>query len=99
FYSLGNFVFEAANDYPCMEPESIVVRLGFDPTPTCEVVPLMLDDHGFPRVATGDAAASVFAKLERLSRPFGTTFEIDEESPALRCRNAMWLDNQREGHG
>ena len=83
FYSLGNFVFEGASEYQFMEPESVVARLGFGPTSTCDLVPLMLDAHGFPRVATGDDAAAVFTKLEELSRPFGTTFEIDDGIASL----------------
>ena len=73
FYSLGNLAFEGAGAYGFMGAESIIARLTFGSHPTCQLVPLLLDDTGFPRRATGADAARVFALLRDLSAPFQTT--------------------------
>ncbi len=80
-YSLGNFIFETPRAF--MEPESVVVRATFGREPAIELVPLLLDEAGLPRLATGDAASHVFDLLERISRPFGTRFEIGDDRARL----------------
>ena len=77
FYSLGNFIFEGARAF--MEPEAVIVRATFGAEPVVEIVPLLLDDAGFAQLATAEAARRVLDLLERLSRPFGTRFEIDDD--------------------
>jgi poly-gamma-glutamate synthesis protein (capsule biosynthesis protein) len=71
-YCLGNVLFEGLGDYPFLEPEAVIARLTFGDAPACELVPLLLDRHGFPRRATGEDAARIIARLNELSRPFGT---------------------------
>lgn len=81
-YSLGNFLFEGPR--PFMEPESMIVRatwraLATGPRPSLELVPLLLDEVGFPHLATGEEAARVLGLLGRLSHPFGTALEIGDD--------------------
>lgn len=71
-YSLGNFVFENPEQYPCMEPESVIARLGFGEHPSCELVPLMIDERGLPHRVIGPQADAVMDKIRDLSRLFGT---------------------------
>jgi poly-gamma-glutamate capsule biosynthesis protein CapA/YwtB (metallophosphatase superfamily) len=75
-YSLGNFVFEGAAEYPFMEPESLIARLRFGERTVCELIPLMLDEKGFPQRVAGEAAEAVIDKLRSLSRPYGTAIEF-----------------------
>lgn len=74
FYSLGNFIFEQPRGF--MEPESVIARVTFGPEPSVELVPLILDEAGFPQLVSGADAERVFALLNRLSQPFGTQLEI-----------------------
>lgn len=73
FYSLGNFLFEGARAF--MEPESVIVELDLDEG-TWTLVPLLLDDDGFPARVEGAEATAVLAKLKSLSRPFGDPVRI-----------------------
>ena len=75
-YSLGNFLFEGPR--PFMEPESIIARASFGPRPSLEIVPLLLDEVGFPHLATGETAGHVLDLVARLSQPFGTALEIGD---------------------
>jgi poly-gamma-glutamate synthesis protein (capsule biosynthesis protein) len=75
-YSLGNFIFEGVDQYPWMGREAIIARLTFRGQPDCELIPLLLDDRGFPQIAGGEAAEAVIEKVRGLSRAFGTTIEI-----------------------
>lgn len=84
-YSLGNLVFEGAGDYGFMEPEGVIARLSFGQRPTCELIPLVLDDEGFPRRVGGDDAGRVIAKVRDLSQGFGT--EIEERDGV----GVVWL--------
>jgi poly-gamma-glutamate capsule biosynthesis protein CapA/YwtB (metallophosphatase superfamily) len=77
FYSLGNFLFEDPRGF--MEPEGIIVRVAVDSTPELEMVPLIIDERGFPRLAKGDEASHVFSKLAKMSAPFGTTIDVRGE--------------------
>jgi poly-gamma-glutamate synthesis protein (capsule biosynthesis protein) len=76
FYSLGNFFFEGAGARSFMEPESVIVRLKVQGGLWVELVPLWLDDAGFPRLARGEAASAVFRKLAQRSAGFGTRLEV-----------------------
>ncbi len=76
FYSAGNFIFEQPRGF--MEPESMIVQASFGDGLAVNLVPLMVDDRGLPELATGDRAKGVFEKLNKLSDPFGTQFEMDE---------------------
>jgi poly-gamma-glutamate capsule biosynthesis protein CapA/YwtB (metallophosphatase superfamily) len=70
FYSLGNFLFDDLKEF--MEPESIIVRLTMGTELGVDLVPMMVDGPGLPRLAAGDEVERVLAKLETMSRPFGT---------------------------
>jgi poly-gamma-glutamate synthesis protein (capsule biosynthesis protein) len=84
-YSLGNFIFEGVALYPFMEPEAVILRLAFGEHPTCELIPLVLDDQGFPNLCSGEEAAMVIEKVRDLSKPYGTGIETwdDVASVAL----------------
>lgn len=73
FYSLGNFLFEGARAF--MEPESVIAELDLD-AGTWTLVPLLLDDDGFPARVDGAKASAVLTKLQSLSRPFGDPVRI-----------------------
>lgn len=64
-YSLGNFVFEDPRDF--MEPESFIVKVTLEGELQVELVPLMIDRHGFPTLALGSTADAVFSKLGEMS--------------------------------
>jgi poly-gamma-glutamate synthesis protein (capsule biosynthesis protein) len=74
FYSLGNFVYEDLWDF--MGPESILVRLSLD-RGTVELVPVLLNERGIPRCATGDEADTILGKLDTMSSPYGTRISIE----------------------
>ncbi len=78
-YSLGNFAFESPGEFPCMEPESVIARLSFGDRPSCALVPLMIDERGLPRRATGHEADAVLGKVLELSWPFGTEISVQDE--------------------
>ena len=82
-YSLGNFLFEGPVPFACMEPESVIARLAFGDRPSCELVPLMLDERGLPHRATGTEAGAVLGKVQALSRPFGTEIEIRDGAASV----------------
>jgi poly-gamma-glutamate capsule biosynthesis protein CapA/YwtB (metallophosphatase superfamily) len=84
FYSLGNFFFEGAGARSFMEPESVIVRLRMDDRLRVELIPLWLDDAGFPRLAQGEAAGAVFRKLAQRSAPFGATFRTVGDRAVLQ---------------
>jgi poly-gamma-glutamate capsule biosynthesis protein CapA/YwtB (metallophosphatase superfamily) len=71
-YSLGNFLFEGALQFSFMEPEAVIARLTFGESPTCELVPLLLDAQGFPTLCRDEESARVVEKVRDLSREFGT---------------------------
>jgi poly-gamma-glutamate capsule biosynthesis protein CapA/YwtB (metallophosphatase superfamily) len=77
-YSLGNFIFEGVGEFPFMEPEAVIARLSFGEHPTCDLIPLLLDEEGFPSLATGVAAERVIEKLRNLSRPYGTEIVMSD---------------------
>jgi poly-gamma-glutamate capsule biosynthesis protein CapA/YwtB (metallophosphatase superfamily) len=64
-YSLGNFVFEDPRDF--MEPESFIVKVTLEGEMLVELVPLMIDRHGFPTLALASTADAVFSKLGEMS--------------------------------
>ncbi len=74
FYSLGNFLFDDLKIF--MEPESVIVRLTAGADLAVELLPLMVDGPGLPRLALGDEAEQVLAKLDLMSRAFGTRLVI-----------------------
>ena len=75
FYSLGNFLFDDLKIF--MEPESVIVKLGVGADLSVELIPLMVDGPGMPRLALDGEADQVLGKLDELSRPFGTRMMIE----------------------
>lgn len=75
FYSLGNFLFEGPKGF--MEPESVIVELTRGDPPGYRLIPLMLDDDGFPRLVEGEVAVAVLEKLAGLSRPSGDAIHLE----------------------
>jgi poly-gamma-glutamate capsule biosynthesis protein CapA/YwtB (metallophosphatase superfamily) len=75
FYSLGNFLFEGPKGF--MEPESVIVELTLSDPLGYRLIPLILDDDGFPHLVEGDAATAVLEKLAALSRPFGDAIHLE----------------------
>lgn len=75
FYSLGNFLFEGPKEF--MEPESVIVELTLGGQPGYRLIPLMLDDDGFPRLVEGEAATAVLDTIAALSRPFGDAIHLE----------------------
>lgn len=72
-YSLGNFLFEDPRGF--MEPESVLVRLLPGTPPAVELVPLLLDDDGFPALATVEEAERIMGMLAAMSDAFGCVIE------------------------
>jgi len=80
FYSLGNFLFEGARAF--MEPESVIAEFDLDEG-TWTLVPLLLDDDGFPARVEGAQATAVLTKLQSMSRSFGDPVRIAGELGTL----------------
>jgi poly-gamma-glutamate synthesis protein (capsule biosynthesis protein) len=77
-YSLGNFVFEQPSQFRFMDSDSVIIRLTFGDSMTCELVPLRLNEEGVPLLADGTDASAVLEKVRELSRPFGTEITIED---------------------
>jgi len=72
FYSLGNFLFERPRGF--MEPESMIVEIDVE-SGEFTLVPLYLDEDGFPELAEGARAVEVLDKLCLMSQPFGDAIQ------------------------
>ncbi len=84
FYSAGNFLFEDPRAF--MAPESIIAQVTLTAGSGCSnitIVPVILDAHGFPELATGTGAARVCGLLADLSREFDTAFEDEGDRVRL----------------
>lgn len=81
FYSLGNFIFESPRGF--MEPESVIVQATFGDELAIELVPLWIDEGGFPHRVTGEMAKQVFDKLAGMSQAFGTELRFDGDRARL----------------
>lgn len=77
FYSAGNFLFERPRAF--MQPESVIAQVEFGERLSVALVPLTVDERGFPRLATGLEAEQVRTRLTILSAPFETGFEREGE--------------------
>ena len=53
----------------------VIVRLTFGDCPTCELVPLVLDDQGFPNLCSDAESAMGIEKERHLAQPYGTDIE------------------------
>lgn len=82
FYSLGNFIYEGAGKFSFMGEESLIVRLTFDPF-GCELIPLLIDRRGMPRLAQGADAELVLTLASELSRTFGTAISVADGKASL----------------
>src|SRR5699024_9803156 len=61
-YSLGNFIFENPRGF--MQPESLIVKITSTTPLAIELVPVWVDNDGFPLLAEGEQADSVISRLE-----------------------------------
>lgn len=75
-YSLGDFVFD---HYSRKTGEAFILEaeLGPDGTPSATAVPVYLDKYGRPEYVTGAEARTILDRLATISRPYGTTVQID----------------------
>jgi len=48
---------------------------------------LFLDTHGLPKPATGDQARYILQRLADLSRPFGTTVEVNGDTADINLKS------------
>jgi poly-gamma-glutamate synthesis protein (capsule biosynthesis protein) len=71
-YSLGNFIFEGISQLAWMGREAVMARFHFGEQPACELVPIVLDGRGFPRLAVGDEAEEVIGAVRELSCGYET---------------------------
>jgi hypothetical protein len=83
FYSLGNFIFQNPRGF--MEPESLIASVTLGDQMEIELMPVWVDDDGFPLLAVGDRAQAVFSKLEGMSAPFGTRLEWTGDGVRIRA--------------
>jgi poly-gamma-glutamate capsule biosynthesis protein CapA/YwtB (metallophosphatase superfamily) len=81
-YSLGNFIFEKPRAF--MEPESFIVSITPGDQFSVELTPVWVDEDGFPLLATGECAERVFARLEEISRRFGTEITRSNDRAHIR---------------
>lgn len=73
FYSLGNYIFHHPRDY--MEPESVIVVVDFEGTALrVELIPVLVNDEGFPEATRGDGKERVLEVLSERSAHFKTAF-------------------------
>ena len=85
FYSLGNYIFHHPRDY--MEPESVIVIADFaDSTTRVELIPVLVNDEGFPEVARGQRKESVLGILTERSAQFGTELLPTAQGVEVRLR-------------
>lgn len=75
-YSVGNFIFEGISDLGWMGREAVMARFHFGERMACELVPIVLDERGFPRLARGDDAERVIGMVRELSCGYGTEIEF-----------------------
>lgn len=86
FYSLGNFIFEGPRAF--MEPESLIIHIQSHAPLSIELSPIWVDDDGFPLLAGGAQADSVFSRLEEISQEYGTRFVRDGDRMQLVLADA-----------
>lgn len=75
-YSLGDFVFD---HYSRKTGEAFILEaeLGPNGTASATAVPVYLDAFGRPEYVTGADASTILERLGRISKPHGTTVEVD----------------------
>ncbi|HXC91103.1 MAG TPA: CapA family protein [Stellaceae bacterium] len=102
FYDLGNFIFQTATEEGFYDDEvwqSVVAECRFDAGRFCgaRLTPVQLNARGSggpadlatrgrPSLARDAAAAAILARLEAVSRPFGTAFEHQDGAAVIRGR-------------
>ena len=83
FYSLGNYIFHHPRDY--MEPESVIVVADFASAGArVELIPVLVNDEGFPEVVRGDRKERVLGVLTERSAQFGTEFVPTSQGVEVR---------------
>jgi poly-gamma-glutamate capsule biosynthesis protein CapA/YwtB (metallophosphatase superfamily) len=82
FYSLGNFIYTDLWDFMGLESLLVRYRLGDGQV---EIVPLLIDERGMPRMAGGDDAQRVLHKLDDISTPLGTHVRVHNDHGYLEA--------------
>ena len=83
--SLGNFILGTGYNMPPEAQESLLAKLRVRETRLeLELVPLMLDDDGWPRAASRDEAGEILRHVERTSLEMGTRLEVSDGRASLR---------------
>lgn len=81
FYGLGHFLLETPWDF--MGPESVIVRVTLGEQPGIQLIPLMVDERGLPRRASGADAAAVLAQISERSSGYGVRVMQDGDDGVL----------------
>jgi poly-gamma-glutamate capsule biosynthesis protein CapA/YwtB (metallophosphatase superfamily) len=97
FFDLGNFIFQTLRlNYEPIVWESVVAYVEFEGKTLKSVKfrPIVqnksgqgqADTGGLPRPATGEQAQYILERLADLSRPFGTTVEVNGETAEIKLK-------------
>ena len=83
--SLGNFILGTGYNMPPEAQQSLLAKLRVqEGRLELELVPLMLDDDGWPRAASRDEAGEILRHVERTSLELGTRLEVTNGRASLR---------------
>ena len=83
--SLGNFILGTGYNMPPEAQESLLAKLrAREGSMELELVPLMLDDDGWPRSASPEEAGEILRHVERTSLEMGTRLEVPNGRATLR---------------
>ena len=83
--SLGNFILGTGYNMPPEAQESLLAKLRVrDSSLELELVPLVLDDDGWPHAAPSEEAGEILRHLERTSLELGTRLEVTDGRAFLR---------------
>lgn len=83
--SLGNFILGTGYNMPPEAQESLLAKLrARDGSLELELLPLVLDDNGWPREASRDEAREILRHVERTSLEMGTRLDVTNGRASLR---------------
>ncbi len=83
--SLGNFILGTGYNMPPEAQESLLAKLRVrDSSLELELVPLVLDDDGWPHAASSEEAGEILRHVERTSLEMGTRLEVTNGRASLR---------------
>ncbi len=83
--SLGNFIFGTGYEMKPEALESVMAKLRvLNGSLELELVPLVLDDDGWPHAASSEEAGEILRHVERTSLEMGTRLEVTNGRASLR---------------